>query len=82
MSPDEQLQIPALEAVSLKDVQLRFVVLRSFNRRISGLLSLVDLSCSDIQSFLAHLLRRTRYFIFSHTKETLFSKVPLVAPRV
>lgn len=75
MSQEDQLQFPVLEAVSIQDIQLRFVVLRSFNRRVSGLLPLIDLSCADDQSFLAQLLRRVRRFIFSHTKAVLFSKV-------
>ena len=82
MSPDDinvnledQLLSPELEAISLLNVRLRFVVLRSFNRRVADLVSLVDLSCADDHSQLARLLRRARRFIFSHTKSALISKV-------
>jgi hypothetical protein len=59
-SPDDLLYYPTLEHLHVQDIQIRFLLLRNFNRRLAGILSVIDLSCADHESFLARTVRQLR----------------------
>ena len=64
----DRAKFPQLTDVPLLTLQLRFVLLRNFNRRLSNVLPLIDLSCADYESFLASNLRALRGVIMSSVK--------------
>ena len=74
-TPEELLRHPELALVPLQDMQLRFLVLRNFNRRLMDLLPLVDLSRPDRDQGLAYLIRQLRGLMLKHLKLQLFQKV-------
>ena len=61
--------------VDLRTLRLRFMLLRSFNRRLAAALPLIDLSCADYESALSSALRRLRGLVFSSVKRALFERV-------
>eukprot|EP00941_MAST-03F_sp_MAST-3F-sp1_P002517 g2517.t1 len=65
----------ALRGIPLAQLQLRFLLLRNFNRRLERLLPLVDLSCDDGWSPLARQLRQLRGLIFSTVKSKMWNKI-------
>ena len=64
----DRAKFPRLADVPLLTLQLRFMLLRNFNRRLSNVLPLIDLSCADYESFLASNLRALRGVIMSSVK--------------
>ena len=74
-SADELLRFPELADVVLQDMQLRFLVLRNFNRRLMDLLPLVDLSRPDRDAGLASLIRQLRGLMLKVLKLKLFRTV-------
>ena len=74
-TPEELLHFKSLEGVPIYDLQLRFLILRNFNRRLQSVLPLVDLSRPDHESALAAMVRKLRGLIFGTVKRRLWSTV-------
>jgi len=74
-SSEEMIQHKLLEDIPLLHLQLRFLLLRNFNRRLAHILPLIDLSCATHESALAASLRSVRGLVMSSVKKALFERV-------
>lgn len=72
---EELMRYKLLENIPLLTLQLRFLLLRNFNRRLAHVLPLVDLSCATHESALAAALRNVRGVVMSSVKKALFERV-------
>jgi len=72
---DELENYKSLIGIPQLHLQLRFLVLRNFNRRLAHVLPLVDLSCAAHESALAASLRSVRGLVMSSVKKALFERV-------
>lgn len=75
MSPEEFVpteehlrKCPCLRAMTLAQLQKRFLILRNFNCRLQNSLSFIDFSVDDAHSLLAKGARVLRGVIFQHVK--------------
>ena len=71
----QRMLFRALADVPTLTIQLRFLVLRNFNRRLLKSIALIDLSCMDGASVLASRLRSLRGLIMSDVKEAIWTRV-------
>jgi len=72
---DELAKFEILSGIPLLHLQLRFLLLRNFNRRLAHVLPLIDLSCPTHESALAAALRGVRGLVMSSVKKALFERV-------
>ena len=72
---DELMALPLLSTKSVDDLQLRFLVLRNFNRRMVAAMDLVDLSRTDAESWIVAGIRRLRGLVFRRSKLQLWRRV-------
>eukprot|EP01029_Cantina_marsupialis_P017936 TRINITY_DN4057_c0_g2_i2.p1 TRINITY_DN4057_c0_g2~~TRINITY_DN4057_c0_g2_i2.p1 ORF type:complete len:1511 (+),score=591.48 TRINITY_DN4057_c0_g2_i2:227-4759(+) len=75
LSPSEKMHFPALANHSTQDQQLRFLILRNFNRRLAAVLPLIDLSRPDHESHLTRMVRRLRGVVLSTIKRKMWKRV-------
>ncbi len=68
---------PLLSQVTLDALQLRFLVLRNFNRRLLAVIDILDLSRSDAESWVVAGIRRLRGLLFRRSKTLLWRRVLL-----
>ena len=71
----DMLQFRSLSGVPLSTIQLRYLLIRNFNRRLSHVLPLIDLSCEDGESFLAQSLRGLRFLVLNSVKRKMLDRI-------
>ena len=68
---------PLLAHLPLDALQLRFLVLRNFNRRLLAVIDIIDLSRTDAESWVVAGIRRLRGLLFRRSKTLLWRRVLL-----
>jgi hypothetical protein len=71
------MMYPLLAHLPLDALQLRFLVLRNFNRRLLAVIDIIDLSRTDAESWVVAGIRRLRGLLFRRSKTLLWRRVLL-----